>query len=78
MLIAFNGSKEGRHFLAIEGRLFKKRIDPRQPLVMVDLDLRLEPFGMIKSADGELDTTGMAIGQRRTARPAEAAMDLRR
>ena len=59
-------------------RRLENLLHPRQANGVVDLDLRREVGAVIKGADGDLEPTRLAIGQRRAAARAEAAIDVDR
>ena len=59
-------------------RLIEDRLHPGQPRGVVDLDLRRQIGAVVEGADGDLQPAGLAIGQRRAAAGAEAAIDVDR
>src|SRR5690606_27856931 len=62
----------------VMNRCFEYLFHPRQPRGMVDLYLRREIGTVVEGSDGDLEPARMAIGQRRAAAGAEAAVDVDR
>ena len=62
----------------VEDRRLEDLFHPGQPDGVVDLDLRRQVGAVIEGAYGDLQRAGLAIGQRRAAAGAEAAIDVDR